>query len=165
MNIPTIRVEAASEQHVNDLARLLTAIREEDHPDQPPDPALVADGLRRSLDHFATLQSDSAWVLIAYLSDQPIGIAVLTRIPKLDARLGFLYLDELHVLAPARRRGVATALLKEAASLARSLGLAGLRLLARTDNHPAQTFYEQAGFRQSPTLLYERRFDPASPQV
>jgi GNAT superfamily N-acetyltransferase len=79
-------------------------------------------------DHFPWFPADWAWVLIGYVDDHPAGMAVLTRMPKMDRRLGFLYLDELHVLAPSRRQGLATALLQKSASPARSLGLAGIRL-------------------------------------
>jgi hypothetical protein len=37
----------------------------------------------------------------------PVGLAVLIRIPKLDARHGFrCYLDEVQALEPYRQRGV-----------------------------------------------------------
>jgi ribosomal protein S18 acetylase RimI-like enzyme len=160
MTRPTIRVEGVQDRHLADLLHLLHAIRREDTPEDPPLPDAAADGFNRSLSQFPIQRSDSAWALIAYLSDPPAGLAVLTRIPKLDARLGFLYLDELHVLAPFRRHGAGRALLRETVQRAQSFGLAGVRLLARPENEPAQELYRSPGFHGSETLLYERRFDP-----
>lgn len=48
--------------------------------------------------HLDALSSDCVWFLIAFYRDQPAGLAILARTPKLDARLGFLYLDELYVM-------------------------------------------------------------------
>ena len=124
----------------------------------------ASEGLLRSLDHFDTLESDCVWLLIAFDDDQPAGLAVLTRIPKLDTRLGFLYLDELHVISQYRRRGIGKALLAKCIDLVQDLGLAGLRLLARIDNEPARRLYEGMGFRGSETMLYQFRVDREGPQ-
>jgi len=129
---------------------------------------MVADsaleGMQQSLRHFDALNSDCAWFLIAFYGDQPAGLATLTRIPKLDARLGFLYLDELHVIHVFRHHGVGKALLRRCIKLAEELGLAGIRLLARTDNETARCLYESAGFRGNETMLYQFRFDHSNAQ-
>ena len=82
---------------------------------------MVADsaleGMRKSLRHFDALSSDCVWFLIAFYHDQPAGLAILTRVPKLDARLGFLYLDELHVIRKFRRHGIGKALLRRCTKL------------------------------------------------
>ena len=129
---------------------------------------MVADsaleGMQQSLRHFDALNSDCAWFLIAFYGDQPAGLAMLTRIPKLDARLGFLYLDELHVIHVFRRHGVGEAVLRRCIKLAEELGLAGIRLLARIDNETARCLYESAGFRGNETMLYQFRFDHSDAQ-
>lgn len=93
------------------------------------------------------------------------GLAILTRIPKLDARLGFLYLDELHVIKEFRRHGIGKALLRCCIKLAEELKLAGIRLLARIDNEPARRLYESVGFRGNETMLYQFRFDHSDAQL
>ena len=95
------------------------------------------------------------WVLLALVEGAPAGYAAVCRIPKLDARAGFLFVDELYVLAPYRRQGVATALLDHTCRLARELGLAGVRLLVRPDNVAARRLYRAVGFTESPSLFCE----------
>jgi ribosomal protein S18 acetylase RimI-like enzyme len=138
------------------LAALLRAIHAEDaleegwKQDSAPDA-----GVRESLARYDALSSDSAWFLLALSCGEPVGYAVFVRIPKLDRRIGFLYLDELHVLSVYRRCGVGTALMEKGVALVRDLGLAGIRLLSRPRNVAAQRFYEHLGFSKSESILYE----------
>ncbi|OOG52613.1 GNAT family N-acetyltransferase [Rhodanobacter sp. B05] len=57
-------------------------------------------------------------------------------------------LNDLFVVASARRQGVARALLLAAADHARGLGAASLSLSTALDNLPAQTLYESLGWRR-----------------
>jgi ribosomal protein S18 acetylase RimI-like enzyme len=57
-------------------------------------------------------------------------------------------LNDLFVAPSARRRGVAAALLHEAAAQARALGAASLSLSTALDNAPAQALYEQLGWQR-----------------
>jgi ribosomal protein S18 acetylase RimI-like enzyme len=57
------------------------------------------------------------------------------------------YVDALAVDPAWRRRGVAAALLEDAAQRARRAGLAGIALDTGLDNAPAQALYERTGFR------------------
>jgi len=155
-----IEVVRATTKHLDDLTRLAARIEAEDHPDDPGVAERAPAGLAKSLDRYDALSSDSVWFLIAYVADRPAGLAVLTRVPKLDERVGFLYLDELHVLAEDRRRGVGRALLAAAADLVAELGLAGIRLLTRPDNRPARSLYESSGFHGGETMLYQIRVEP-----
>ncbi|MEA1871511.1 MAG: GNAT family N-acetyltransferase, partial [Candidatus Bipolaricaulota bacterium] len=113
-------------------------------------------GVKESLARYNALSSDSAWFLLALSRDKPVGYAAFMRIPKLDQRIGFLYLDELHVLSGYRRGGVGTALMGRGVALVQDLGLAGIRLLTRPKNVVAQRFYEYLGFSKSESILYER---------
>ena len=140
------------------------AIEAEDHPDDPMVADSALEGMRESLRQFDALSSDCVWFLIAFYHDQPAGLAILTRVPKLDARLGFLYLDELHVTRKFRRHGIGKALLQRCTKLVEELGLAGIRLLARIDNVPARRLYESAGFSGNETMLYQFRFDHSDAQ-
>lgn len=55
-------------------------------------------------------------------------------------------LNDLFVTSSARRQGVASALLREAAAQARELGAASLSLSTGLDNAPAQAVYEALGW-------------------
>lgn len=165
MNIQSIEIVLADQGHLAALEALALSIAAEDHPEASEVAMDAPEGLRRSLSHFDVLDSDCAWILVALLEDQPVGIVVLSRIPKLDRRLGFLYLDELHVLPQYRRRGIGKALLTESIALTSTLGLAGLRLLARIDNEPARRLYESMGFKSNHTMLYQIRFDRGDTQL
>lgn len=165
MKTSGLRIVRASDHHLCDLAGLLEQIETEDHPDEPSKAQTAAAGLRESLRHFPSLPSDCTWALIAYRNDEAVGLAVLARVTKLDVRRGFLYLDELHVLQPYRRRGIGSALLKASFALAKELGLFGVRLLTRTDNEPARQLYESVGFESVETVFYLRHFDQPESQV
>jgi ribosomal protein S18 acetylase RimI-like enzyme len=101
----------------------------------------------------------TAWVLAAELDGQPAGAAVAAVIPKLDARRGFLFVDELSVLPAFRRQGVARALLAQVEQLARSLGFAGVRLLVRPENAPARQLYARLGYQMSSSVFCEKRIE------
>ena len=158
-----ITILRATEAQRGDLELLVSGIEAEDHPDNAQAAARAPSGAAESLSRYDALPSDSVWLLIAYRWNRPAGLAVVTRVPKLDERAGFLYIDELHVLAEHRRRGIGGALVRSAMDLARGLGLAGIRLLTRPDNRPAQALYESLGFRRSEALLYQFRVDRHDP--
>ncbi len=135
------------------LERLFERIEREEG---SADPTLAVPALRRSLAAWDALASDTAWVLCARAGDEFVGYASVVRIPKLDARLGHLFVDELHVLREHRRDGVATALVEAVSDLADRLGYAGVRLLVRPENAVARALYAGLGFTESPTALCER---------
>jgi ribosomal protein S18 acetylase RimI-like enzyme len=100
---------------------------------------------------------DSFYLFLASLDGLPAGAATAIVIPKLDARRGFLFVDELIVLPAFRRRGVARALLAWLEAETKTLGLAGLRLLARPENEAARALYYSAGFTESSSAFFEKR--------
>ena len=165
MGASDIRVVLADKSHLTALEALVQSVVAEDHPNLSETAEMASDGLIRSLNHSDALASDCVWILIAFDDDRPAGMAVLTRIPKLDSRLGFLYLDELHVVRQYRRQGIGRALLTTCIDLAQDLGLAGLRLLARIDNEPARRLYETMGLTHNSTMLYQVRFDRKDTQA
>lgn len=158
-----ITIVRATDGQRDDLELLVSRIEAEDHPDDARAAARAPSGMAESLSRYDALSSDSVWFLIAYRGGRPAGLAALTRVPKLDERAGFLYLDELHVLAEHRRRGIGRALVQSAVDLARELGLAGIRVLTRPHNRPAQALYESLGFHRSETLLYQFRVERHDP--
>lgn len=104
------------------------------------------------------LAGDEFWVLLARVDGEPAGFAHVCRIPKADARRGFLFVDELFVHPMYRRKGVATALLNRVMEMSAELGLAGVRLLVRPENAAARALYRKAGYEEHPSILCQRQF-------
>lgn len=154
-----VRIARAEAADRDMLVDLVATIEAEDHPDDRERIESASAVAWRNLEQYDILSSDSVWCLIATVGADAVGLAILTRIPKLDNRLGFLYLDELHVLQPWRRRGAGQALLHRTIELARELGLAGVRLLTRRENEPARALYESIGFRGDDTMFYQLTLD------
>lgn len=152
-----ITVSTVKSDTLADLVALLRAIAAEESPDDPFAADRAEAGLVASRAASDFTRSDSFWILLAHVDGEPAGYATICRIPKADERVGFLFVDELHVLRELRRRGVARALLARIDGLARELGLHGVRLLARPGNEPARNLYRQAGFEENPTVLYQKR--------
>ena len=154
-----------------------TAVYSGRHPDMPPtlvritqDKAALlesflraqggdaaVEGLRVSRETYDLLASDSFWLVMALVDGEPAGLATVARLPKADARVGFLFVDELMVLPRFRRRGVARALLGHVIEMAVEMGLAGVRLLVRPENEAARALYRSAVFGESGTIFCERR--------
>ncbi|MBU0596093.1 GNAT family N-acetyltransferase [Candidatus Bipolaricaulota bacterium] len=154
-----VRIARAEAADRDMLVDLVARIETEDHPDGREHIESAPAAARRSLEQYDILSSDAVWCLIATVGDDAAALATLTRIPKLDDRLGFLYLDELHVLQPWRQRDVGRALLRRAIELARELGLAGVRLLTRRENELARALYESIGSRGDDTVFYQLTLD------
>ena len=105
-----VSVSAVSAAHLPALIALLRAIQAEMLPTDPDGSEHSEAEVRRSLSRFDVTQSGSCRVLLALVHDAAAGYALAVRIPKLDARVGFLYVDELYVLRSYRRGGVARAI-------------------------------------------------------
>lgn len=142
---------------VSDLVRLMCAIAAEEQSGGSSALAAIEEGVQRALEAGHVLARDDVWVLLARVEGAPAGYALACRVPKLDPRLGFLFVDELYVLQPYRRRGVATALMRRVQALAQELGLAGVRLLVRPENAAARRLYRRLGFVEHETCFCEWR--------
>ncbi len=86
-------------------------------------------------------QSTGATVLVAWLGEHAVGHIVLRAHWN-----GFGYVDELAVDRPARRLGVARALLERAEQWSRERDLAGVVLETQNNNLAACRLYEGFGF-------------------
>lgn len=87
----------------------------------------------------------SALVLLAFVEERPVGVAVcFLGLSTFQAR-PLLNIHDLAVLPPFRGRGIGRALLAEAEKQAVGHGCCKLTLEVRDDN-PARTLYERAGF-------------------
>jgi len=113
----------------------------------------VRSGAASALRAYDFLASDAFWVVLAHVGGEPAGLAHACRIPKVDERTGFLYVDEVYVAPAHRRKGVGVALLRRVKQLSEELGLAGVRLLVRPENDAARALYRRAGFQEYPTML------------
>jgi ribosomal protein S18 acetylase RimI-like enzyme len=162
--IDDIHVRLAGIDDRDTLVDLVAWMEAEDAPDDSSAYDRARRTARRCLDHYDIFGSDTVWCLLAYVDGTPVGLAILTRVPKLDHRIGLLYLDELHVLEAWRRRGVGRALLQHVVDLSRELGLAGVRLLSRIENAPARSLYESAGFAGGRTMIYQYLLDRENPE-
>ncbi|AZZ76872.1 MULTISPECIES: GNAT family N-acetyltransferase [Pseudomonas] len=83
---------------------------------------------------------DSA-IFMAYLDDEPVGHLVISTNWN-----GFAHIDELAVHAPARRHGVAKALLDVAQFWSRKKKLPGIMLETQNNNLGACRLYERCGY-------------------
>lgn len=99
----------------------------------------------------ARRESSGYEVWVAWLDQVPVGHLVLSAHWN-----GFAQIDELAVDAPARRQGIAWALLDHACAWGRERHLAGLRLETQNNNLAACQLYERYGFVVGGTdgLLY-----------
>ncbi|MGN7743982.1 GNAT family N-acetyltransferase [Pseudomonas sp. 22526] len=84
--------------------------------------------------------ADSA-VFMAYLDDEPVGHLVVSTNWN-----GYAHIDELAVHAPARRHGVAKALLDVAQFWSRKKKLPGIMLETQNNNLGACRLYERCGY-------------------
>src|SRR3546814_820307 len=80
-------------------------------------------------------------IFMAYLDDQPVGHLVVSTNWN-----GFAHIDELAVHAPARRHGVAKALLDVAHFWSRKKKLPGIMLETQNNNLGACRLYERCGY-------------------
>jgi len=152
---PTITVGPVSPHDVPEVVRLFRAIAAEVRSEAPPSPDRTEAELRQSLAHYDFTRSDAFWLLLAWVGGHAVGYAAVARIPKGDARHGFLYVDELYVLKAHRRRGVATGLLEAVRDLATREGYTGVRFLVRPSNTGARALYQRLGYAEHQAILCE----------
>ncbi|MGE7954990.1 GNAT family N-acetyltransferase [Pseudomonas sp. NPDC089530] len=104
--------------------------------------------------------ADSA-VFMAYLDDQPVGHIVVSTNWN-----GYAHIDELAVHAPARRHGVARALLDVAQFWSRKKQLPGIMLETQNNNLGACRLYERCGYVVGGVdHLRYRGIDPTTAEV
>lgn len=151
--MPTVDVTPAALRDLPDLRRFFGAAAAAEAPQDPAAAERGAAGLQAALWAHDFLRSGSCSLLLARVAEEPAGYLLAVRVPKADARVGFLFVDELYTLPAYRRMGVARALLERAQSLAGELGLAGVRLLVRPDNEAARTLYRSCGFAEHETVF------------
>jgi ribosomal protein S18 acetylase RimI-like enzyme len=185
--LPQVTVTIATSHDVPDLVRFFRAVATVEAPDNPDAAERGEAGLRDALGVYDFLNSDTCFLLLARVYGAPLaprpspvdrlpgeaaaqaklanangapaGYLLAVRIPKADARVGFLFVDEVYVLPAYRRMGVARALLERVQTLSVERGLAGVRLLVREENLGARWLYQGCGFVEHSTLFCEWRVE------
>jgi ribosomal protein S18 acetylase RimI-like enzyme len=138
------------------LERLWGDIAREENPGdgEAAEHAILAS--KRSLVALDYLDTDSFWIFASEADGRYVGYVAAARIPKTDARIGFLFIDELYVLCGYRRQGHATRLLEMAVTHAMNLRLGGVRLLVDPENAAARQLYQKLGLIERILILCER---------
>lgn len=85
-------------------------------------------------------------VLIAYLSDRPVGTVAIRRLDRDHCELKSMF-----VTKDCRGKGVAPALCKHVIELAKEQGYRSVRLMTGKRQVPARRLYERLGFKMIPS--------------
>jgi ribosomal protein S18 acetylase RimI-like enzyme len=117
------------------------------------DKPLRADATRRFL------TAEGHHLLLAYDGDTPVGFVSGVEMTHPD-KGPEMFLYELGVAAPFRRRGYGLALVNALANRARERGCYGMWVLTEEDNRAALATYAAAGASRDPaTVMLSWRFD------
>jgi GNAT superfamily N-acetyltransferase len=110
---------------------------------QPSDPVRARDFLA---ERFAHQES----VILLACDEHGVGLGFIQLYPLFSSvsAVRIYLLNDLFVVADARRRGVAKAMMMAAADHARALGAGSLSLSTALDNGPAQALYESLGWKR-----------------
>lgn len=96
--------------------------------------------------------NESLILLASDAQGAPFGFTQLYPLFSSVSAVRTYLLNDLFVVAEARRHGVAKALMIAAAEQARTLGAASLSLATAWDNAPAQALYESLGWQRDQTF-------------
>jgi ribosomal protein S18 acetylase RimI-like enzyme len=148
---PSVEIVSVDPSRLDAFVEGVAAVEEESAPGSV-DPEAVRSVARE-------IVADAAGprrIVAAAAGDRVVAYATWVAIPKLDARRGFAFVDELRVLSAWRRRGIARRLVEHIAEDAAALGLAGVRLLVLPGNAAARRLYASTGFTEHETIFAER---------
>jgi ribosomal protein S18 acetylase RimI-like enzyme len=81
------------------------------------------------------------------------GFLLAYVLPRLDGRLG-VFLYELEVAEPVRRRGIGSSLVEEAKRVSREAGAFERYVLTEPDNRAANRLYESTGARDETVVMW-----------
>jgi len=99
--------------------------------------------------------------LLAFYDSAPAGCAFWHRSFATSRGREVMYLEDLSVLPPYRRNGVARALLKELARLARAKGFPSIYWIMVGRNEPGRALYREIGAELEDGLTFCRLADDA----
>jgi aminoglycoside 3-N-acetyltransferase I len=86
--------------------------------------------------------------LVAFIEDAMVGALVAYELPKFEQERSEMYIYDLAVLEAYRRRGVATALIRETCAIARRVGAWVVYVQADYVDEPAVAIYTKLGQRE-----------------
>lgn len=109
-----------------------------DYRDAPPGAAYVSE----------TLGDLNVIALVAYDGPSMAGGLVAYRLPKLEQARSEIYIYDLAVAAPFRRKGIATTLINEVRHIAHDTDAWVVYIQADQDDPPADTLYSGLGARE-----------------
>ena len=135
-----LEIAPATPADVGDVAPLFDAYRQ--FYGQPPD----VESARRFL--FARLSKDESVLFAARLEGKIVGFVNLYHVFSSVNLTRHWILNDLFVIAEARKLGVARALMERARQLAETTQANGLTLETAIANHGAQKLYESLGWKR-----------------
>lgn len=101
---------------------------------------------KEELQYGKCLDTDYFWVYAAKIEGEMVGYLQASLIPKPDARIGTLFVDEVWTQDSFRGRGVAKALINKILEVGKEQNLWEVRLTVDIDNPAARKVYTGAGF-------------------
>ncbi len=93
-------------------------------------------------------------IFIAYNAGTPVGFTQLYPSFSSVSLARIFVLNDLFVIEPARRKGVASKLLSTAVEFSRELAAVRISLSTAIENHTAQLLYQAAGWKRDEQFYY-----------
>jgi ribosomal protein S18 acetylase RimI-like enzyme len=115
--------------------------------------AMGPEDMGRHIARFLAAHHESV-IILAEEDGRAVGMAVVHPFPALAEGTTQLVLDDIYVEAPARRRGIGSALMDATLAAARALEAPIVHLSVRPDNAAARRLYEKHGFRAAADVPY-----------
>jgi aminoglycoside 6'-N-acetyltransferase I len=118
-----------------------------------------------NIQNIESFLSGKANYLLAYIEDaRIIGLALAYTLQRYDGKADMMYLHEVDVIEPARRKGIGKALIENIRDLCRAEGIMKLFLITNKSNIPAVGLYESLGASASSEddLVYSLSFSETS---
>src|SRR5437870_2557207 len=134
----SILIRGAVDSDRENAARLLMAQLAEHH--LPADPRGVGRGIELAM------ESEAAWLLLAFLGEEAAGVFLANEIVSVEQAGIVLWVEELYVTPSARRRGVAREILSFVAREARKKGIVSVELEVVPTQEAAFALYRSMGF-------------------
>lgn len=104
-------------------------------------------------------------LFIAHLKDTPVGFCQLYPSFSSVSLARTFVLNDLFVLEPARRQGVASKLMAAAIEFAQALGAVRVSLTTAVTNETAQALYQSAGWKRDEQFFVYHFTVPVQPAV
>lgn len=108
----------------------------------------------------ALLADPRTFLLVAFDGERPVGLVLAYELPRRHGDRARLFVYEVDVAESHQRRGIASALLRRLADLARERGIRAGFGLTDPGNGPANALYRSAGgATESVTVQWEFRYE------